>query len=47
MKVTCPKCGKIITIGSLGRKRLNTPLDFDLRALQLYSSVKDKGGKRR
>jgi len=39
MKITCPKCGEIITIGLLGRKPLNIPVIIVCDAIQAYHSV--------
>lgn len=39
MKTTCPNCGELITLGGLGRKRLNIPLKNICEALRSCKSV--------
>ena len=39
MIVTCPHCGKAVTVNGLGRKRLNIPLKNILESLRAHRNV--------
>ncbi len=40
MKITCEKCGNVIAVQGLGRKRLGMPVKIVLDTLQAHSTVR-------
>lgn len=39
MKITCEKCGNVIAVKGLGRRKLNIPVKIVYDTLQAYSTV--------
>ena len=39
MKILCPKCGELVAVSGLGRKRLAIPVEIVYDAVQTYPSV--------